>query len=56
MYDKVHVLDGEQPVKDSLGVPLGDSIYSTFVVQEAVRLVNSTRTGTTDAWSNALVM
>jgi len=56
MYDKVHVLDGEQPVKDSLGVPLGDSIYSTFVVQEAVRLVNSTRTGTTDAWSNALVI
>ncbi|KAF8913768.1 spermine/spermidine synthase [Gymnopilus junonius] len=56
MHDKVHVLDGEQPIRDSLGTPLGDSIYSTFVVQEAVRLVNSTKKGTDDAQSNALII
>ncbi|KDR83895.1 hypothetical protein GALMADRAFT_236367 [Galerina marginata CBS 339.88] len=53
---KVQVLDNEQPIRDSLGNALGDSIYSTFVVQEAVRLVNSTKTGKTGAWANALVI
>lgn len=39
----VYMLDGQQPEMDSFGTPLGDSIYSAFVLQEAVRLVNSTR-------------
>ena len=43
LYDKVHLLNGQQPEIDSLGTPLGDSIYAAFVLQEAVRLVNSTR-------------
>ena len=51
----VHVLD-EPPISDSFGVPLGDSIYSTFVLQEAVRLVNSTTTGKEEEWRNALIM
>lgn len=55
-YDKIQVLDGEKPLMDLAGGPLGDSIYSTFVLQEAVRLVNSTKTGKADAWMNALVM
>jgi hypothetical protein len=54
-HNNVHVLDGP-PVSDSFGVPLGDSIYSTFVLQEAVRLVNSTTTGKEENWRNALIM
>jgi hypothetical protein len=55
-HDKVQVLDDEQPLTDLAGEPLGDSIYSAFVLQEAVRLVNSTKTGKAGAWKNALVM
>ena len=54
--DKIQVLDDEQPLRDLAGGPLGDSIYSTFVLQEAVRLINSTKTGKADAWMSALVM
>lgn len=54
-HNNVHVLD-EPPILDSFGVPLGDSIYSTFVLQEAVRLVNSTKTGKEEEWRNALIM
>ncbi|KAF8351198.1 spermidine synthase [Amanita rubescens] len=43
LYDKVYILDGHQPVLDSFGAPLGDSIYAAFVLQEAVRLVDTTR-------------
>lgn len=53
-HDKVQVLDDEPPLTDSFGTPLGDSIYSTFVLQEAVRLVNSTDTA--GKWNNALIM
>lgn len=53
-HDKVQVLDNEPPLTDSFGTPLGDSIYSTFVLQEAVRLVNSTKTA--GKWNNALIM
>jgi len=56
IHDKVQVLNDEQPLTDLAGEPLGDSIYSTFVQQEAVRLVNSTKTGKAGAWRNALVM
>ncbi|KAG6821524.1 hypothetical protein H0H93_000033 [Arthromyces matolae] len=39
---RVMTLNNAAPITDALGTPLGDSIYSTFVLQEAVRLVNST--------------
>ncbi|KIM46329.1 hypothetical protein M413DRAFT_441412 [Hebeloma cylindrosporum] len=55
-HDKIQVLDDEQPLMDLAGGPLGDSIYSTFVLQEAVRLVNSTKAGKAGAWMNALVI
>ena len=54
-HNNVHVLD-EPPILDSFGVRLGDSIYSTFVLQEAVRLVNSTTAGKKEEWQNALIM
>lgn len=54
-HDNVQVL-GEPPISDSFGVPLGDSIYSAFILQEAVRLVNSTTTGRKEKWRNALIM
>lgn len=31
-------MEGEDPVKDASGEPLGDSIYATFNLQEAVLL------------------
>ncbi|EIN10543.1 hypothetical protein PUNSTDRAFT_65035 [Punctularia strigosozonata HHB-11173 SS5] len=43
-------------VRDEDLIPLGDSIYSTFVLQEAARLVNSTEIGQAGAWKNALVI
>lgn len=55
-HDKVQILDDDSPLMDSWGNALGDSIYSTFVLQEAVRLVNSTKTGKANSWHNALVM
>ncbi|KAL1708603.1 S-adenosyl-L-methionine-dependent methyltransferase [Schizophyllum commune] len=36
----VYTLDGAPPLRDSFGAPLGDSIYATFNVQEAVRLLD----------------
>ena len=54
-HDNVQVLD-ELPISDSFGVQLGDSIYSAFTLQEAVRLVNSTMTGKKEEWRNALIM
>ncbi|KAG6842028.1 hypothetical protein C0991_003554 [Blastosporella zonata] len=56
MGSKVMILDHAEPFKDSLGAPLGDSIYSTFVLQEAVRLVNSTARGKNAHWDNALII
>ncbi|RXW21959.1 hypothetical protein EST38_g3914 [Candolleomyces aberdarensis] len=55
-HDKVAVLPGEEPLKDSFGTPLGDSIYSAFTLQEAVRFVNSTAKGKKGRWQNALVI
>lgn len=41
--DKAHSIDGRTPVNfDASGAGLGDSIYSTFVLQEAARFVRST--------------
>ncbi|KAG6910941.1 hypothetical protein DXG01_005995 [Tephrocybe rancida] len=56
MGSKVMILDKAKPVKDSLGTPLGDSIYSAFVLQEVVRLVNSTTRGEKAHWDNALLI
>ncbi|KAJ3799211.1 spermidine synthase [Lentinula aff. detonsa] len=44
--------ENDKPLKDSIGVVLGDSIYGTFVLQEAARLVNSTH----KAPENALII
>ncbi|KAF7355544.1 Spermidine synthase [Mycena sanguinolenta] len=41
MGGKIATLDDVPPQVDSYGTPLGDSIYGTFVLQEAARLVNS---------------
>ena len=54
-HGNVQVLD-EPPISDSFGIRLGDSVYSAFVLQEAVRLVNSTTAGKKEEWGNALVM
>jgi hypothetical protein len=55
--EKVATLDSHSEVtKDEYLTPLGDSIYSTFVLQEAARLVNSTKIGQTGEWQSALVM
>ncbi|TFK43670.1 spermidine synthase [Crucibulum laeve] len=56
MGEKVHVLNDELPLKDSFGNSLGDSIYATFVLQEAVRLINSTAKGKRGKWENALII
>jgi hypothetical protein len=45
MGGKVATLDDAPPWVDSYGTDLGDSIYGTFVLQEAARLVNSTSKG-----------
>ena len=55
-HNNVHVLLDELPVSDSFGDRLGDSIYSTFILQEAARLVDSTTTGKMEEWRNALIM
>jgi len=55
-HDNVRVLDDKPPISDSFGNLLGDSIYSAFVLQEAVRLVNSTTAGKEEEWRNALIM
>lgn len=55
-HNKVQRLDDDKPLEDSYGFPLGDSIYSTFVIQEAARLVDSTKKGKAGKWDNALVM
>ncbi|KAF9226671.1 hypothetical protein BS17DRAFT_775953 [Gyrodon lividus] len=41
---------------DQVGTPLGDSIYSAFVLQDAARFVNSTPQGKGGKWENALII
>ncbi|PPQ63423.1 hypothetical protein CVT24_004933 [Panaeolus cyanescens] len=55
-HDKVQKLDDDKPLEDIYGAPLGDSIYSTFVIQEAARLVNSTKASKAGKVDNALVI
>lgn len=54
--DKVATKDDAAPAVDEEGTPLGDSIYATFVLQEAARLVDSTDIGKKNKWENALIM
>ncbi|CAK5262781.1 unnamed protein product [Mycena citricolor] len=56
MGAKVATLDSAPPPTDSFGTALGDSIYATFVLQEAVRLVNSTKKGVAGTWDRALII
>ena len=56
MGDRIQLMNGEPPLNDSFGVALGDSIYGAFVLQEAVRLVNSTERGQAGLLENALIM
>ena len=54
--DRAVALDNEPLIEDSYGAKLGDTVYSTFALQEAARLVDSTETGRTGEWKNALTM
>jgi hypothetical protein len=54
--DRVATKNNAPPVVDSKGTPLGDSVYATFVLQEAARLVDSTKIGKVGKWENALIM
>ncbi|KAJ7094525.1 spermidine synthase [Mycena belliarum] len=56
MGGKVATLDDAAPWVDSYGTELGDSIYSTFVLQEAARLVNSSVKGASGHWDRALII
>lgn len=53
---EVVTLGDEPAVVDSSGVQLGDSIYSAFVLQEAVCLINSTESGRSGSSKNGLIM
>jgi len=54
--DRAVALDNEPLIEDSYGAKLGDTVYSTFALQEAARLVDSTETGRTGERKNALTM
>ncbi|KAI6105894.1 S-adenosyl-L-methionine-dependent methyltransferase [Pisolithus sp. B1] len=54
--DAVVTMRGIPPRTDELGTPLGDSIYSAFVLQEAVRLINGTSECPDDHCERALVI
>lgn len=47
---------GDSPRTDESGTPLGDSIYCAFVLQEAVRLINSTSERPDHHYERALVI
>lgn len=49
-------LDNVPSRTDQAGTPLGDSIYSTFVLQEAVRLINNNVQGDISKRENALIV
>ncbi|TFK71758.1 spermidine synthase [Pluteus cervinus] len=53
---KVMVIDDQKPVFDSEGKPLGDSIYAAFVLQEAVRFVQSPSSGKSRKFTNGLII
>lgn len=49
-------LDGIASRTDQAGIPLGDSIYSTFILQEAVRLVSRNPESDIRKREDALIM
>jgi len=51
MNERAVFMDEALTTHDAAGNQLGDSIYSAFVLQEAVRLINSTSRG--DDWSGS---
>jgi hypothetical protein len=54
--EKAQTIGNSEPMRDSRGNPLGDSIYAAFVLQEAGLLANNTKAGNEGHWTNALVM
>ncbi len=54
--DNVSTRNNESPALDATGTPLGDSIYSAFVLQEAVRLIDGTDRGVPNGQEKALFM
>ena len=54
--DMVDTIGNVPPRTDELGIPIGDSIYRTFVLQEAVRLINSTLRCQDSSCGNTLIM
>jgi hypothetical protein len=54
--DKVSIRDNGAPTLDAAGTPIGDSIYSAFVLQEAVRLFDTTDRSVRSGQEKALFM
>lgn len=54
--DQIATTDGAPPRTDASGTLLGDSIYTAFVLQEAVRLVNRIPRCQHDCREEALIM
>lgn len=54
--DQVSTRGSSAPLLDAEGTPLGDSIYSAFVLQEAVRLVDTTGRAIRKGQEKALFM
>ncbi|KAH9999948.1 hypothetical protein BJV77DRAFT_975493 [Russula vinacea] len=52
--DKVSTRANSTPVLDATGTPLGDSIYSAFVLQEAVHLIDMTNRAVQSGQEKAL--
>jgi hypothetical protein len=54
--DQISTKDNSAPTLDATGTPLGDSIYSAFVLQEAVRLFDTTDRAVQSGQEKALFM
>lgn len=54
--DNIVSIDGTPAAFDEEGTPLGDSIYTAFLLQEAIRLVNVKEISEDDSGTNALIM
>jgi hypothetical protein len=54
--DQVSTRGNSAPVLDATGAPLGDSIYSAFVLQEAVRLIDTMNRAVQSGQEKALFM
>lgn len=54
--DNVSTRDNSAPTLDATGTPLGDSIYNAFVLQEAVRMFDTTDRAVRSGQEKALFM